>query len=107
MTEDSIELADFVRSTLVAVATGVRGANGALKVEGVDTTDWFSIGGVAGKSSGVSFDIALAATRGQRDKIGFMVALAPLGGGAKTEKDRAAESAHRIRFDVTVRYERV
>lgn len=103
---EDIDLADFIKSALVAVASGVRDANSALKVEGVDTTDWFSIGGNA-KNSTVTFDIALTASRGQRDKAGFGVALAAIGAGAKTEKDRAAEAAHRIRFDVTIRHERV
>lgn len=103
---EEIDLAEFIKSALVAVASGVRGANGALKVDGVDTTDWFSIGGSA-KNSTVTFDVALSVTRGQRDKAGFGVALAAMGAGANTQKDRGAEAAHRIRFDVTIRHERV
>lgn len=103
---EDINLSEFIKSTLVSIASGVRDANAALKVEGVDTTDWFSIGG-GGKLSVVTFDVALNATKGQRDKAGFGVALAAIGAGAKSEKDRAAEAAHRIRFDVVIRYERV
>src|SRR5690606_38342866 len=107
MPVEQLDLSEFIKSALVSVANGVRGANAALKIEGVDTTDWFSIGGSAAKNPHIVFDVALTASRGQTDKAGLGVALAAIGAGAKTEKDHSAEAAHRLRFEVTKRYERV
>ncbi|MES9900418.1 MAG: hypothetical protein ABW148_15545 [Sedimenticola sp.] len=57
------------------------------------------------KTLGVKFDVALSASQGQKDKAGFVVALASIGGGANTEKQNDNEKQHRIQFEVGVKQE--
>ena len=57
------------------------------------------------KVPGISFDIAINASKNQKDKAGFMVALATIGGGAKVEKGLGSETAHRIKFEVGLYYD--
>lgn len=104
---ETVELSDFIKKTLVDVAKGVRDANLALKETYNVGDDYFSLQGMRGdkKVPGISFDIAINASKNQKDKAGFMVALATLGGGASTEKGLAGETAHRIQFEVALHYE--
>jgi len=44
----------------------------------------------------------VAAGNRQKDKAGFIVALASIGGGANTEKSQDNERVHRIQFEIGV-----
>jgi hypothetical protein len=106
---ETIELKDFIRDTLVQIASGITEANDEVKDRsGEGPRMPFSLRRNIGDSSripGVSFDIAVVATKNQKDKAGFMVALASIGGGAATEKGFGGETAHRIKFEVGIRAE--
>ena len=107
---DQVELSTFIKSTLVDVARGVREAN--LTLQGLDghNESYFTLRANRGDNSripGVLFDIAVTASRDQKDKAGFMVALATLGAGATTEKGLGSEAVHRIKFEVGIHYDYV
>lgn len=106
MTE--IPLSDFLSNTLVEIAKGVRKANDQL----VDTEnnvhkiyELRSTRGDNSRSLGIKFDVALAVTASQKDKAGFMVALASIGGAANTEKQKGQDQHHRIQFEVGINQE--
>lgn len=99
---EGLALSEFIRTTLTSVAAGVKLANDDLALP----DRYFTLGAAAaGKRSAISFDIALTVSDGQRDKGGFMVALASIGAGASTEKSASADRTHRIQFEVALRYE--
>lgn len=103
-----VELSEFIKSTLVDVAKGVRGANKALQEHDGSADSYFTLRANRGDNSkipGVVFDIAVTASKDQKDKAGFMVALATLGAGASTEKGTGSEVVHRIKFEVGVHYD--
>lgn len=105
---DSIELSDFIKSTLVDIARGVKEANDSLKESSGRQDSYFTLRANRGDNSkipGITFDIAVSASKNQKDKAGFMVALATIGGGANTEKGTAGEVAHRIKFEVGLHYD--
>lgn len=105
---DQIELSDFIRSALVDVAKGVREANVALQDRDGNKDSHFMLRANKGENAkvpGIAFDIAVSASKGQKDKAGFMVALATLGGGASTEKGAGSEVTHRIKFEVGLYYD--
>jgi hypothetical protein len=105
---DAIELSDFIKSTLVDIARGVTEANAAVKASGEHGDDYFVLRSSKrgdGKAPGIAFDIAVSASRNQKDKAGFMVALATIGGGANTEKGSSGEMVHRIKFEVSLDYD--
>jgi|KBSSwiStaDraftv2_1062776.scaffolds.fasta_scaffold266408_2 hypothetical protein len=99
---DTIELSEFIKSTLINVATGVKEANAALKNTTGRADDFFILQHTKGdsKGKGIAFDIAISASKSQKDKAGFMVALATIGGGANVEKGAGNEMMHRIKFEV-------
>lgn len=105
---DAIELSDFIKSTLVDIARGVSEANATIKDSGEHCEDYFVLrSNKCGddKPLGIAFDIAVSASRRQKDKAGFMVALATIGGGAATEKGTSGEMVHRIKFEVALDYD--
>lgn len=105
---ETIELSEFIKSTLVDIARGVREANNSLKESSGQQDSYFTLLGNRGDNSkipGITFDIAVSASKNQKDKGGFMVALATIGGGASTEKGSAGEVAHRIKFEVGLHYD--
>ncbi len=102
---EGIELKDFIRDALVQIASGINEANQAVRAERQNRAGAFMLRaniGDAAKIPGVAFDIAVTATKNQRDKAGFMVALASIGGGAATEKGFGGEATHRIKFEVGI-----
>lgn len=105
---ESIELSEFIKSTLVDIARGVREANATIQELENHKNSYFTLLGTRGdakKTPGISFDIAVSASKSHKDKAGFMVALATIGGGANTEKGTGAEIAHRIKFEVGLQYD--
>jgi len=105
---NQIELSDFIKSTLVDVAKGVKGANHKIQEEEGRNSNYFTLRSNRGDNSkipGIMFDIAVTASKNQKDKAGFMVALATLGAGANTEKGMGSEVVHRIKFEVGLYYD--
>ena len=102
---EAVELKDFIRDTLVQIASGISEANVVLKNPEQNRYDSFVLRHNRGDSSkiqGISFDIAVTASKSQTDKAGFKVALVSIGGGAGFEKGAVAEAVHRIRFEVGI-----
>lgn len=100
-----IELKKFIESVLVQVAQGIHDANNQLKAPDKNQYEVFCLRHNKGDSSkipGIKFDVAITAESGQKDKAGFFVALANMGGGANTEKSKGDELMHRIQFEVGV-----
>jgi capsid protein len=100
-----VELSEFIQNVLIQIAQGVRAANDQLKDPGKHQYEVFSLRHNKGDSSkipGIKFDVAVTATSQQRDKAGFFVMLANVGGAANTEKSRGDEMLHRIQFEVGV-----
>src|SRR3990172_3238249 len=102
---ETVELSEFIKKTLVDIARGVREANLALQDLNKDKNNYFSLQAASGdkKVAGISFDIAVNASKSQKDKAGFMVALATIGGGANVEKGTGTDTAHHIKFEVSMR----
>lgn len=76
-----------------------------LKIPKRTSTRFFSLRHNKGDSSkipGIKFDVAVTAASNQKDKAGFFVALASIGGGANTEKSKGDEMVHRIQFEIGI-----
>lgn len=103
---ETVELNVFINKTLFDIAKGVKEANVALREHSEAKDDYFVLRANRGDSKmpGISFDIAINASKKQKDKAGFMIALANIGGGAKVEKGSGSETAHRIKFEVGLNY---
>lgn len=103
---ETIELNEFIKKTLFDIAKGVKEANLSLRELNQDQNNYFMLRANRGDSKvlGISFDIAINASKNQKDKAGFMVALATIGGGANIEKGARSETAHRIKFEVGLNY---
>lgn len=102
---EHVELKEFITNTLVEIAHGIRGANEQLKNPDKQQFEVFSLRGNKGdnaKIPGIQFDIAVTAAKNQKDKAGFMVALASIGGGASAEKALSNELVHRIKFEIGI-----
>lgn len=100
-----VELKNFVRDVLIEIAEGVRFANERLKDPQKNQYEVFSLRHNKGDSSkipGIKFDVAVTAASNQKDKAGFFVALASIGGGANTEKSKGDEMVHRIQFEIGI-----
>jgi len=105
---NEISLSEFISNTLVEIAKGIKSANEALIDPDKDVFQVYELRRTIGdnaKTLGIKFDVALSASHGQKDKAGFVVALASLGGGANTEKQKGNEQQHRIQFEVGVKQE--
>jgi hypothetical protein len=99
---EQVELKDFIKTTLIEIAEGIKGANEELKCT------VFSLRrnkGDLSKIPGIQFDIAVTAAKNQKDKGGFMVALVNIGGGASTEKGISNEMVHRIKLEIGIEEE--
>jgi len=103
---ESIQLSEFISTTLSEIAQGVKSANESVKkVHNVNDDHFVLVGvGLDKKQTGISFDIAISASEDRKDKAGFMVYLATIGAAASTEKSRGSDTVHRIKFDVALRY---
>jgi len=100
-----VKLSKFVSDVLVEIAQGIRSANENLKDPEKNQYEVFSLRlnkGDFSKIPGIKFDVAVTVASGQKEKAGFFVALANIGGGANMEKSRGNEMAHRIQFEVGV-----
>lgn len=96
---NQVELKDFIKTTLIEIAKGIKGANEELK------NTVFSLRhnkGDLSKIPGIQFDITVTATKNQKDKAGFMVALVNIGGGANTKKGISDKMVHRIKFEIGI-----
>ena len=105
---ENITLSDFISNTLVEIAKGVKQANTELHDPDNNVYHVYELRTTMGdhkKNLGVKFDVALSATGNQKDKAGFVVALASIGGGANTEKQKGHEQEHRIQFEIGVKQE--
>jgi hypothetical protein len=103
---NDVKLSDFISDTLVEIARGIKKANTELQAPENDISHVYILRSTAGPNKatlGVKFDVALSVSGGQRDKAGFVVALASIGGGANIEKQKGHEQAHRIQFEVGVK----
>jgi hypothetical protein len=102
---EQIQLKEFITSTLIDIAEGIRGANEKLNDPQKGHFGPFSLRrniGDHAKIPGIEFDIAVTATKNQKDKAGFMIALVSIGAGASTEKGLGNEMMHRIKFEVGI-----
>ena len=102
---NEVKLSDFISDTLVEIAKGVKQANIALQDPENNVLHVYELRITRGANRailGVKFDVALSVSGGQKDKAGFVVALASIGGGANIEKQKGQEQAHRIQFEVGV-----
>lgn len=91
---EEIELKDFIKSALVDIAAGIRGANAELENPDKHQFEVFNLRRNIGDSSkipGIQFDIAVTVTKNQKDKAGFVVVLMNIGAGANTEKGASNE----------------
>jgi hypothetical protein len=105
---DQITLSEFISNTLIEIAKGIKSANQVLTDAENNIYEVYELRHTksgSSKSLGVKFDVALSASHGQKDKAGFVVALASIGGGANTEKQKDNEQQHRIQFEVGVKQE--
>ena len=100
-----IELSEFITNVLIQIASGVRGANEHLRNPDKNQFEVFSLRQNIGDSStlpGIKFDVAVSAESQQKEKAGFFVALASIGGGANTEASLGNQLTHRIQFEVGI-----
>ena len=98
---NNVKLQDFVKNTLVEIANGVHEANTAFKSgEGPGFRLEHTHGSGKDAKEGIAFDIAVTASKDDKDTTGFVVSLLNLGGGAKAERVIENEHIHRIRFQV-------
>lgn len=85
---EGIQLKDFIENTLTDIAQGVRQSNNAVKSQGLSSSGIFALEytqSSGSKNPGIEFDVAITATKQHQNKAGFIVALANIGGGAKTK----------------------
>lgn len=102
---EDVKLSDFISNTLVEIANGIKQANTELHDPDNNIFHVYALRTTKGQSRatlGIKFDVALSVSRGQKDKAGFVVALASIGGGANIEKQKGHEQEHRIQFEVGV-----
>ncbi len=105
---EQIQLKEFIAGSLIDIAEGIRSANEKLKDPAKQQWEPFKLRcniGDNAKIPGIQFDIAVTATKSQKDKAGFMVALVSIGAGAGTEKGLGNEMVHRIKFEVGIGHE--
>lgn len=100
-----MELKDFIKTTLVEIALGVRGANEKLSSINNGTGELYKLRRNTSKSdvaSNIEYDVALTVSEDQADKAGFFVALASIGASANTEKSTNIGNTHRVKFEINV-----
>ena len=98
----AVELRDFIRLTLLDIASGLREANEAYKVSQPSSENAFFLtpGRDDKEGTGVHFDVAVTSSMRTGGNAGIKVWNAGLGG----ERQRARENVSRIRFTVTIRH---
>lgn len=102
---EQVALKDFIKSALIDIAAGIKGANDELKNLKSNRFEVFNLRrniGDHAKIPGIQFDIAVTATSNQKDKAGFMVALLNIGAGASSENGIGNEMVQRIKFEVGI-----
>jgi hypothetical protein len=102
---EEIQLKDFIEGALVNIAQGNRNANLKLKNEHDITANIYNLRRNIGDSSkipGIQFDVAVTASRQDKDKAGFVIALLNIGGGASVERSTGNELFHRIKFEIGI-----
>ena len=101
---ETIQLHEFIRFALVDIASGVREANAEIRERYSVNDNYFVLRSNRAdpKRSTVEFDVAISASHSQKDRAGFMVALATVGAGARTDKGLSGEHAHRIKFEIAL-----
>ena len=100
-----VKLSEFIKNALCEIAQGINSANEELKNTDKGHYEVYSLRKNIGDSSkipGISFDVAVSVNSDKKNKAGFFVALANIGGGANTEKSQGNEMTHRIKFEVGV-----
>lgn len=102
---DNVELKDFIKGALIEITSGIREANESINPGHRERNLFILKRDDKHGAKGIVFDIAVTAKKSQNDSAGIFVALATIGGGAKTEKGTGAEVAHRIRFEVDFQYD--
>ncbi len=104
LNEPQVSLQAFVRSALLDIALGVKEANADAKAAVGDGAPQFVLRGNRGDParSTIEFDIAISASKARTQGAGFTLTFAGTGGGAKTDRKSGAESAQRIRFQVSL-----
>ncbi len=103
---EEIQLKDFIEHTLVNIAQGVKIANKTLKDNENAGNGVYSLRSNIGTGdkaiSGIQFDVAVTATKNNKDKAGFVVALFNIGGGTNIERSTGNEMVHRIKFEIGI-----
>ncbi len=103
---EQINLRDFIQKTLVDIARAIRGANEDMKsIEKIDSNLFIlshSISGDKSRDKGIEFDIAIAATKSEKESAGFKISIVEIGGGISGGKKIESEMLHRIRFEVGI-----
>ncbi|MFO0389705.1 MAG: hypothetical protein ACK502_08335 [Alphaproteobacteria bacterium] len=107
---ETVELSDFIRDTLVEIATGITQANEKIsKLQNAQHThSYYSLRtniGDNAKIPGVQFDVAVTATNSKSGDAGVKVKLAVIGIGGKREDTISNEMMQRIKFEIGVRRE--
>ncbi len=103
---EPVDLRDFVRSTLLEIFHGVRGANQTMQEEASKGASAFTLlAGVEEKGGrGVHFDVAVTTRAegggGAGASVKVAVVEARIGGGGQVSNEQAT----RIRFSVAVNY---
>ncbi|MET0109125.1 MAG: hypothetical protein ABW084_09540 [Candidatus Thiodiazotropha sp.] len=102
---DDLTLSDFISDALIEIAKGISNANESLTDFNNYKYEVYLLRDNRGDDAnipGIKFDIAIKVAKNQKDKAGFVVALASLGGGASTSKEDGKENVHRIQFEVGI-----
>lgn len=108
---ENIKLSDFISNTLIEIANGIKQANNELRDTNGESRKVFDVfelrrtNSEKSKELGVKFDVSLSATNEKKEKAGFVVALANIGGGANIENQKANDKQHRIQFEVGIKQE--
>jgi hypothetical protein len=102
---EEIQLKDFIEGALVNIAQGIRNANLKLKNEHDITANIYNLRrkiGDSAKIPGIQFDVAVTASKQDKDKAGFVIALLNIGVGANIERSTVNELVHRIKFEIGI-----
>ena len=105
---ENIELRDFIENELIDIAEGIKKANTRLMDRKNDQWEVFSLRqnkGDSAKIPGIKFDVAVTAANKSKGKMGLMVALVNIGGGASTERSAESGMTHRIQFEIGINSE--
>jgi hypothetical protein len=101
-TEDDIQLDDFIYETLKQILDGVAKAkNYAPQVKGeIGPSHTSSLD----KIREVSFDVAITAAEGSKEKAGIGIFVAGVGIGSQSQQEVGNVAVSRIQFKVPIKY---